>query len=159
MSDIKQQINVLNTLSVNGEEAQATTTQVNDDFFLSNKKTTIDYRAAMALAIGTTGQIAKIVQMSFGIGGETDTQGNPAPPSDNGALNSTVLTVDIKNVSYPVPTTVCFEAEIPIGTVTAAINEVALIDEDGRAAAKMRLLTSKGTDAESGLNFKWFMEF
>jgi len=156
MSDT-QNIDVKNTLEVNGEPVPAAAG--NTDFFLSNKKTTTDYRAALAQAIGTTGTIAKIVKMSFGTGGETDDQGNPAPPGNNGPLNMPVLTVDIKSVTYPVSTTVCFEAEIPIGTVTAAINEVALIAEGDVTAARMRLLTSKGTDAESGLVFKWNMEF
>ncbi len=155
MSDT-QEVNVNNILAVNGE---AVPTAGNDDFFLSNKKTTIDYRAAMAQSIGTLGTIPKITQMAFGTAGETDAQGNPAPPNDNGPLNEAVYTADIKSVTYPVQTTVCFEAEVPIGAVTAAINEVALIDEEGNTAAKMRLLTSKGTDAESGLVFKWFMEF
>lgn len=155
MSDT-QKINVKNTLMVNGEVAP---TAGSNDFFLSNKKTTIDYRAAMAQSIGTLGTIPKVTQMAFGIAGETDAQGNPEPPSDNGALNEAVYTADIRSVTYPVQTTVCFEAEVPIGAVTAAINEVALVDEDGNTAAKMRLLTSKGTDAESGLVFKWFMEF
>lgn len=153
-----QNVNVKNTLEVNGAPV-AVMAAGNEDFFLSNKKTTTDYRAALAQAIGTTGTITKIVKMSFGTGGETDDQGNPAPPAGNGPLNMAVLTVDIKAVTYPVSTTVCFEAEIPIGTVTAAINEVALITEDDVTAARMRLLTSKGTDAESGLNFKWNMEF
>lgn len=152
-----QNVNVKNTLEVNGQPVAAAAG--NEDFFLSNKKTTTDYRAALAQAIGTTGTIAKIVKMSFGTGGETDAQGNPAPPANNGPLNAAVLTVNIKSVTYPVETTVCFEAEIPVGTVTAAINEVALIAEGDVTAARMRLLTSKGTDAESGLNFKWNMEF
>lgn len=153
-----QNINVKNTLEINGALVAAMAAG-NEDFFLSNKKTTTDYRAAMAQAIGTAGTIAKIIKMSFGTGGETDDQGNPAPPGDNGPLNMAVLTVDIKSVSYPVSTTVSFEAEIPIGTVTAAINEVSLIAEGDVTAARMRLLTSKGTDAESGLNFRWNMEF
>lgn len=143
-------INTIHSLSVNDN---------NEEFLLSNKKTTVAYRTALAQAIGTTGTIAKITQMAFGIAGETDGQGNPLPPSDIGELNETVLTKDIKAVSYPVPTTVCFEAEILRGEITAAINEVALIAEDGTTAAKMRLLTSKGTDAESGLIFRWYVEF
>ena len=135
------------------------TTQLSDDFFQSNKKTTIDYRAALANAIGTSGSIAKIVSMAFGTGGEIDAQGNPAAPSENGPLQTLVLTKAIKTVSYPVATTACFEAEIEAGEVTAAINEAALIDANGNTAAKMRLLTSKGTDAESGLIFKWYVEF
>lgn len=130
-----------------------------NDFFMSNKKVTEDYRAAFAQAIGTTGRIAKIVKMAFGTGGETDSQGNPAAPGSNGPLNNTVITKDICEVTYPVPTTVCFEARIEMGEVTAAINEAALIDEDNRTAARMRFLTSKGTDAESGLVVKWYMEF
>lgn len=143
-------INTAHTLSIN---------DANQEFLMGNKKTTTDYRAALAQAIGTTGTIAKIVQMAFGTAGETDNQGNPLPPTDNGPLNNVVSTKDIKAVTYPVPTTVCFEAEILKGEITAAINEVALIDENGNTAAKMRLLTSKGTDAESGLIFRWYVEF
>ena len=93
------------------------------------------------------------------LAGETDEQGNPAPPSDNGNLNNVVLTKDITSVTYPVETSVCFEAEIEAGEYTGAINEVALIDEEEQTAAKMRLLTSKGVDAESGAIFKWTVEF
>lgn len=141
---------VVNTLSV---------TDGNDQFFLSNKKTTTDYRAALAQAVGTTGTIPKIVKMAFGTGGESDDQGNPLPPSDNGPLNNQVLVKDISSVSYPVPTTVKFRAEVQKGDTTAAINEVALIAADGTVAAKMRMLTSKGIDAESGAIFDWSMEF
>lgn len=149
MSNVLQ-VNTTHTLSVN---------DMNEDFLMSNKKTTVDYRAAMAQAVGTTGMISKITHMAFGIAGETDAQGNPLPPADNGPLNQTVLTKPVKTVTYPVSTTVCFEAEIRKGEITAAINEVALLADDGMTAAKMRLLTSKGTDAESGLTFRWYVEF
>lgn len=153
-----QNINPKQTLAVNGEAVPLA--EFNQDTFLqSNKKTTTDYRAAFAQAIGTTGQIAKIVKMAFGIAGETDDQGNPAPPSDNGNLNNVVLTKNITSVTYPVETSVQFEAEIESGDYTGNINEVALIDEEERTAAKMRLLTSKGIDAESGAVFKWTVEF
>lgn len=157
MSDI-QNINPKQTLAINGKAVPLA--EFNQDTFLqSNKKTTTDYRAAFAQAIGTTGQIAKIVKMAFGTAGETDEQGNPAPPSDNGNLNNVVLTKTIKNVTYPVQTSVQFEAEIEAGDYTGDINEVALIDEEERTAAKMRLLTSKGIDAESGAVFRWTIEF
>ena len=69
MSDT-QNINPKQSLSINGEPAPLA--EFNQDTFLqSNKKTTTDYRAAFAQAIGTTGQIAKIVKMAFGIAGET----------------------------------------------------------------------------------------
>lgn len=157
MSDT-QNINPKQTLAINGEPAPLA--EFNQDTFLqSNKKTTTDYRAAFAQAIGTTGTIAKIVKMAFGTAGEVDGQGSPAPPSDNGNLNNVVLTKDITSVTYPVETSVCFEAEIEAGDYTGDINEVALIDEDDRTAAKMRLLTSKGIDAESGAVFRWTIEF
>ena len=157
MSDT-QNINPTQILEINGEPAPLA--EFNQDTFLqSNKKTTTDYRAAFAQAIGTTGTIAKIVKMAFGTAGEVDGQGNPAPPSDNGNLNNVVLTKTIKNVTYPVETSVQFEAEIEAGDYTGDINEVALIDEDDRTAAKMRLLTSKGIDAESGAVFRWTVEF
>lgn len=157
MSDT-QNINPKQTLAINGEPAPLA--EFNQDTFLqSNKKTTTDYRAAFAQAIGTTGTIAKIVKMAFGTNGEIDSQGNPAPPSDNGNLNNTVLTKNIKTVTYPVNTSVCFEAEIEAGDYTGDVNEVALIDSQNRTAAKMRLLTSKGIDAESGAIFRWTVEF
>lgn len=153
-----QNINPKQSLSINGEPAPLA--EFNQDTFLqSNKKTTTDYRAAFAQAIGTTGTIAKIVKMAFGTAGKVDEQGNPAPPSDNGNLNNVVLTKDITSVTYPVETSVCFEAEIKAGDYTGDINEVALIDEEERTAAKMRLLTSKGIDAESGAVFRWTIEF
>lgn len=157
MSDT-QNINPKQTLAINGEPAPLA--EFNQDTFLQfNKKTTTDYRAAFAQAIGATGTIAKIVKMAFGTAGEVDGQGNPAPPSDNGNLNNVVLTKNIKEVTYPVETSVCFEAEIEAGDYTGDINEVALIDEEEQTAAKMRLLTSKGVDAESGAIFKWTVEF
>ena len=157
MSDT-QNINPTQTLEINGKPAPLA--EFNQDTFLqSNKKTTTDYRAAFAQAIGTTGTIAKIVKMAFGTNGEIDSHGNPALPSDNGNLNNTVLTKNIKTVTYPVNTSVCFEAEIEAGDYTGNINEVALIDEEERTAAKMRLLTSKGIDAESGAVFRWTIEF
>ncbi len=151
-SSMGQRINQV--LTANNEELPTV-----EDFFLSNKKTTTDYRAALAQGVGSTGVISKITKMAFGTAGEVDEQGNPSPPSDNGDLNTVVLMKNIQAVTYPVNTTVCFEAEIAVGEITAAINEVALIAEDGTTAAKMRLLTSKGTDAESGLIFRWYMEF
>lgn len=153
-----QNINPKQSLSINGEPAPLAEFD-QDTFLKSNKKTTTDYRTAFAQAIGTTGRISKIVKMAFGIAGETDEQGNPAPPTDNGSLNNVVLTKNIKEVTYPVETSVCFEAEIEAGEYTGAINEVALIDEEEETAAKMRLLTSKGVDAESGAIFKWIVEF
>lgn len=157
MSDT-QNINPTQTLEINGKPAPLA--EFNQDTFLqSNKKTTTDYRAAFAQAIGTTGTIAKIVKMAFGTAGEVDGQGNPAPPSDNGNLNNVVLTKNITSVTYPVETSVQFEAEIEAGDYTGDINEVALIDEEERTAAKMRLLTSKGIDAESGAVFRWTVEF
>lgn len=110
--------------------------------------------------MGTTGSIAKITKMAFGVGGEADAQGNPLPPTDTGGLNEQVLIKNIVSVTYPVPTTVKFRAEIVKGELTsAAINEVALVAEDGTTAAKMRCLTSKGIDAESGGVFDFAMEF
>ena len=153
-----QNINPKQSLSINGEPAPLAEFD-QDTFLKSNKKTTTDYRTAFAQAIGTTGRISKIVKMAFGIAGETDEQGNPAPPTDNGSLNNVVLTKNIKEVTYPVETSVCFEAEIEAGEYTGAINEVALIDEEEQTAAKMRLLTSKGVDAERGAIFKWTVEF
>ena len=153
-----QNINLKQTLAINNEIAPVTEFD-KDTFLKSNKKTTTDYRTAFAQAIGTTGTIAKIVKMAFGINGEVDEQQNPAPPSDNGSLNNVVLTKEIKAVTYPVSTSVCFEAEILAGEYTGDINEVALIDEEDNTAAKMRLLTSKGVDAESGALFKWTVEF
>ena len=150
-------VNTTHTLTVNGVGVQSEFDQ--DTFLQSNKKTTTDYRAAFAQAIGTTGTIAKIVKMAFGTAGEVDGQGNPAPPSDNGNLNNVVLTKNITSVTYPVETSVQFEAEIEAGDYTGDINEVALIDEEERTAAKMRLLTSKGIDAESGAVFRWTVEF
>ena len=87
MSDV----NVRHTLNVNGEDIDVLAMD-NSSFLASNKKTTADYRALFAQAIGTTGTIPKIVKMAFGTGGEVDEQGNPAPPSDNGPLNNVVLT-------------------------------------------------------------------
>lgn len=154
MSDI----NTVQTLEINGEPVAVA--EFNKDTFLqSNKKTTEEYRQALAQAIGTTGTIAKIVKMAFGTAGEVDEQGNPAPPTGSGNLNNVVLTKNIKSVSYPVPTSVQFEAKIEAGDFTGDINEVALIDEEERTAAKMRLLTSKGIDAESGAIFRWTVEF
>lgn len=146
--NITTTVGVVNTLSINS-----------DDFLLSNKKTTTDYRADLAQAVGTTGAIPKITQMAFGNDGDMDDQGNPIPPSDNGPLNNVALIKDVKIVTYPVSTTVCFEAEILARELTMAINEVALIAEDGTTAAKMRMLTSKGVDGESGLIVRWNMEF
>lgn len=150
MSDI----NVQNSLEVTalGDFNQ-------DTFLQTNKKTTATYRAALAQAIGTTSTIAKVTKMAFGTGGEVDDQDNPVAPTDDGPLNNVVLSKTIKSVTYPIATSVCFEAEISAGEITAAINEVALIDDQERTVAKMRLLTSKGVDAESGLNFKWTVEF
>lgn len=147
MSEIK----TIQTLSIDGIDV--------DTFLQSNKKTTTDYRAAFAQAIGTTGTIDNITQMAFGDKGETDAQGNPAVPTDNGALNRVVLTKDITGITYPIPTTVQFEVEIQPDEFTGEINEVALIDKSGNTAAKMRLLTDKGIDAESGAIFRWQVEF
>ena len=126
MSDV----NVRHTLNVNGEDIDVLAMD-NSSFLASNKKTTADYRALFAQAIGTTGTIPKIVKMAFGTGGEVDEQ----------------------------DTTVQFTAEILAGDVTAIINEIALIDENENTAAKMRLLTPKGVDDESGFISNWSVEF
>ncbi|WP_110955763.1 hypothetical protein [Anaerosinus massiliensis] len=141
------------------QEVEITSTVDVDDFLLSNKKTTIDFRKALAHAVSETGKISKIIKMAFGNGGETDDQGNPEVPSDTGGLNNLLLTKDISIITYPSETSVCFECEIAAGELTANINEVALIGENDETFAKMRLYTSKGTDAESGLVFKWTLEF
>ena len=129
------------------------------DFLENNKKTTYYYRAALAEAVGSTGTIPVIVQMAFGDEGETDSQGNPAPPTATGDLNHTVLTVDLDSVTYPADNKVCFQATIEAGATTSIINEIALIDEDGETCAKIRLLTGKGVDEETSLVIKWTMEF
>lgn len=130
-----------------------------DDFFNSNKKTTAEYRELLAKAISSTGTIPKIVKMAFGDAGEEDSQGNPLPPKGAGPLNRVVLTKDIEQVTYPDSTSVCFQCTVNGGEAQAKINEVALIDENGDTAAKVRLFSSKAVDAETGLIFKWTVEF
>lgn len=152
----KTPINTISSLSINGIQAEAVNA---DDFLANNKRTTEDFRAELAQALGTTGTLDIVTQMAFGTGGEIDDQGNPLPPTNNGPLNTVAITKSIKAVTYPLSTTVCFEAEILKGEITAAINEVALIDAKGHTVAKMRLLTSKGIDAESSLIFRWYVEF
>lgn len=129
------------------------------DFLSNNKLTTTAYRALLAQAVGTTGTIEKITKMAFGDQGETDDQGNPAPPTATGDLNHVVATVDLDSVTYTADNIVCFAATLAKGSVTTGINEVALITEGCKTAAKMRLLTSKGVDAEAKLTFKWSIEF
>lgn len=129
------------------------------EFLANNKKTTDYYRAALAQAVGTSGTITKITQMAFGDQGEESEDGNPLPPSSTGGLNHVVLTVDLDSVTYPQDNKVCFQATIEAGATTATINEIALIDEDGETAAKIRLLTGKGVDEETSLVIKWNMEF
>lgn len=162
MSDIKARASIAaaprTTLLLNDQEIAALTATADGGFFNNNKKTTIDYRTKFAHAV-ETGLLDPVLEMAFGTGGEVDEDGNPVPPADNGPLVKEVYRVKIKSISYPVPTTICIEAEILKNTVTAAINEVSLIDTKGITMTRARMLTSKGTDAESGLNFKWFMEF
>ena len=129
------------------------------DFLANNKLTTTVYRGLLAQAVGSTGTIEKITKMAFGDQGETDDQGNPAPPTATGDLNNVVATVDLDSVTYTADNIVCFQATLEKGATSAAINEVALITEGGKTAAKMRLLTSKGVDAETQLVFKWSIEF
>ncbi len=129
------------------------------DFLANNKLTTTVYRGLLAQAVGNTGTIERITKMAFGDQGGTDDQGNPAPPSATGDLNNTVATVDLDSVTYTADNIVCFTATLEKGAVSTAINEVALITEGGKTAAKMRLLTSKGVDAETQLVFKWSIEF
>lgn len=153
----EQNISIKNVLML--DDGVVPTDYDTNTFLNTNKKTTTVYRALLAQAVGTTGTIPRVVKMAFGNGGEQDEQGNPMPPTDTGELNNLLLTKDLKSVTYPVETSVCFEAEIVAGELTANINEVALIDEENNTVAKMRLLTNKGVDPESGLNFRWIMEF
>lgn len=134
-------------------------TDTNTDFLSNNKLTTTVYRGLLAQAVGKTGTIEKITKMAFGDQGETDDQGNPAPPKATGDLNHTVLTVALDSITYTADNVVCFQATVAKGATTAAINEVALITETGKTAAKMRLLTSKGVDAEASLTVQWSVEF
>lgn len=130
-----------------------------DNFFNLNKVTTDDYRESMAHAVGSTGSIAKVAKMAFGDQGEADENGNPVPPTSTGTLNNVVLVKPITSVTYPEPYTVCFTCEIEAGETTASINEVALLDADDNTLAKIRLFNAKGVDDETGLAFKWKMEF
>ena len=129
------------------------------DFLANNKLTTVVYRGLLAQAVGSTGTIERITKMAFGDQGETDDQGNPAPPTATGDLNNVVATVDLDSVTFTADNIVCFQATLEKGSTSAAINEVALVTEGGKTAAKMRLLTSKGVDAETQLVFKWSIEF
>lgn len=131
----------------------------NADFLKNNKVTTVLYRKLLAHAVGQTGTISKITKMAFGDAGETDLQGNPAPPTETGDLNNVVLTKTLDNITFPSDNAVTFQATINAGEITKNINEIALIDEAGETAAKIRLLTSKGVDAETSLVFKWTLEF
>lgn len=129
------------------------------DFLSENKVTTTLYRGLLAQAVGKTGTIEKITKMAFGDQGETDDTGQPAPPSADGNLNHTVLTVNISKIEFTADNIVCFTATIAKGATTASINEVALITSAGKTACKMRLATDKGVDAETALTFKWSIEF
>ena len=130
------------------------------EFLKNNKVTTALYRKLLAQAVGKTGTISKITQMAFGDAGETDEQGNPAPPKETGDLNNVVLTKDLDTVYFSADNVVVFQATLEAGDAKATnINEIALIDEAGETAAKIRLLTSKGVDAETSLVFKWSLEF
>lgn len=129
------------------------------DFLSENKVTTTLYRGLLAQAVGKTGTIERITQMAFGDQGETDDQGKPAPPSSEGDLNHTVLTVDIESVDFTADNIVCFTATVEKGATDASINEVALITSGGKTACKMRLASDKGVDAETSLMFKWSIEF
>lgn len=149
-------VNAMNTLTANDVQLEAVNP---DDFLANNKRTTEFWRAALAQAIATTGKIDIVKQIAFGTGGEADDQGNPLPPTGNGNLNNVVLVKDVIEVTFPVPATACFKAEIQKGEITAEINEVALLDSKGNTVAKMRLLTRKGLDAETSLIFRWYVEF
>lgn len=129
------------------------------DFLKNNKVTTALYRRSLAHAVGETGTISKITKMAFGDQGETDEQNNPAPPTETGDLNHVVLTKPLDSITFPSDNAVTFQATVNAGEVTSGINEIALIDEAGETAAKIRLLTSKGVDAETSLVFKWTLEF
>lgn len=129
------------------------------DFLSENKVTTTLYRGLLAQAVGKTGTIEPITQMAFGDQGETDDSGNPAPPSAEGDLNHTVLTVNIESVDFTADNIVCFTASVAKGATDASINEVALITSGGKTACKMRLASDKGVDAETSLMFKWSIEF
>lgn len=131
----------------------------NDSFFNVNKLTTDNYRDAMAHAVGSTGTIARVTKMGFGDQGDIDSDGNPVPPTSTGPLNHVILVKNVNEITYPEPYTVCFRAEIDPGEITAEINEVALMDDDENTLAKIRLFNGKGVDEESGLVFKWKMEF
>ena len=129
------------------------------EFLANNKLMTVAYRGLLAKAVGSTGTIDKITKMAFGDKGETDEQGNPAPPSNTGDLNHVVATSDIETVEFPTDNMVRFTTTLAAGTVATGINEVALVTEGGVTAAKMRLLTSKGVDVETNLIFTWSIEF
>lgn len=138
----------------------ADSTDTNTEFLKNNKLTTALYRKLLAQAVGETGTISKITQMAFGDAGETDEQGNPAPPKETGDLNNVVITKDLDSISFSADNVVVFQATLEAGEAKATnINEIALIDEAGETAAKIRLLTAKGVDDETSLVFKWSLEF
>lgn len=135
------------------------TEDTSTEFLANNKLMTAAYRGLIAKAVGSTGTIDKITKMAFGDKGETDEQGNPAPPSNTGDLNNVVATADIEKIEFPSDNLVSFTTTLAAGTAATGINEVALVTEGGVTAAKMRLLTSKGVDVETSLIFTWSIEF
>ncbi len=132
---------------------------VSDEFYAINKVTTQAFREALAQAIGNTGNISKIIKIALGNGGDVDSQGNPAPPSDTGDLNNVILTKDIQTVLHPDTGSVEFQVELEAGELTGNINELALIDENGVTCAKTRLANDMGVNNDVGLVLAWTITF
>lgn len=131
-----------------------------EEFYKVNKVTTVNYRVALAKAIGETGTLPVIKQIAFGDKGDVDSYGNPTTPNDSSDLNRQLIAKDITKVSFSGDGSVTFETELSAGDIqSTGVNELALIDENGDTAAKIRLASDMGINREIGAIVRWTVIF
>jgi len=126
---------------------------------MANSVTTEYAREQMAKARAGDTVITTITHMAFGNGG-VDVDGNPIPPTgvDTGLSNELLRKV-IDGHTYPISTTCRYSCRLLKNElVEQAINEIALIDADGKMVCK-KTMTDKIKDADMEMIFELDDEF
>ncbi|WYP24739.1 phage tail protein [Alkalihalobacillus sp. FSL W8-0930] len=121
---------------------------------MSTTKTTVYAREQMAKARASGSRITKNTHIALGDGG-VDSAGNPVAPTGNEqALKNQLVRKAIESASFIAPATMRYvitlgESEL----VGRNINEMALVDEDGKFTA-IRTMYSKRKDGDMQFGFE-----
>lgn len=121
--------------------------------------TTNKVRAKLARALGVTGRLPIVTHMAFGTGGVTADNVPIAPTPDMNALRREVFRIPVSEVTFPVPTTVQFLAELSLPAHNGhELSELAIVDEDGDLVGIQSFSIITKQDRVT-LKFYWICEF